>query len=75
MRRNRAAEAAMQAVLQGIVDARNMGHDYFKIAPDLMLVEVARYAATKLNDKNHQIAFLQGYSQARSNHDAWQEDE
>ena len=72
---NRKQLLAAQLEVAAFSAAMDQGRDYFKLAPDLMLVEVARYAATKLNDKNHQIAFLQGYSQARTNYQAWQEDE
>ena len=70
MRKRSAAETAMQAVLAAIESARETGYDYFREQPDLMLVEVARHAATLSTDKNHQIAFLQGYSRARIQ---WQE--
>jgi hypothetical protein len=75
MKRNKAAEAALQAVLAGIETARDAGRDYFKEAPDEMLVTVARWAAIAYDDKHLQIAFLQGYGEARIKHDAWQEGE
>ena len=56
----------MQAALAAIELAREQGYDHFREQRDLMLCEVARHAAKLFpNDKNHQIGFLQGYSQAR----------
>ena len=49
--------------------AHDWGSDYFREHPDLMLIAVARHAATLFAVKQHQIAFLQGYSAARMQHD------
>jgi hypothetical protein len=71
MKHNAKAEAALQAILQAEMDARNEGRDYHKTAPNLMLVEVSRHAS-RLYDKNSLvIAFLQGYSAARIHHEEW----
>ena len=75
LKRNRAAEAALQAMLTAIENARDAGRDYFKTAPDLMMVEVARYASRQYERNDHQIAFLQGYSEARFRHDEYQRGE
>ena len=70
-KRNTAKEAAMQALLAAYTAARELGRDYYREQPDLMLVAVARHAADRFEDKNQQIAFLQGYSHARSDSDAF----
>jgi len=75
VKRNKAAEAALQAALALIEQARDQGRDYFKQSPNEMLVEVSRYASVMFSENHHVIAFLQGYSQARIAHDAWQEGE
>jgi hypothetical protein len=58
-----------QLELEAMIAAMNQGRDYYKQQPNLMLVEVARHAATLLAVKQYQIAFLQGYSQARAQHE------
>jgi|KBSMisStaDraftv2_1062788.scaffolds.fasta_scaffold514951_4 hypothetical protein len=71
MKHNAKAEAALQAILQAEAEARNAGRDYFKTAPNLMLVEVSRHAS-RLYDKNSLVtAYMQGYSAARISHDEW----
>jgi hypothetical protein len=63
---SRRQQAAQEAELKA---ARDWGSDYFREHPNLMLVEVSRWAATLFAVKQHQIAFLQGYSQARAQHE------
>lgn len=58
-RRRQEAEAIEQKA------AHDWGSDYFREHPDLLLIAVARHAATLFAVKQHQIAFLQGYSTAR----------
>jgi hypothetical protein len=58
-----------QAALAEIESARDQGVDYFHEHPDILLIATARHAATLFPGKQHQIAFLQGYSQARSQHE------
>ena len=71
MKRNRAAEAALQAALAAVKAARDLGRDYFKQSPNEMLIEVSRHASTRFTENQHVIAFLQGYSEARLQHDEW----
>lgn len=71
MRHNAKAEAALQAILQAEHEARNAGRDYFKQSPNEMLVEVSRLASRQFDNNAHVIAFLQGYSEARLQHDEW----
>ena len=75
MNRNKAAQAALQALLIGIENARNAGRDYFKQSPNLMLVEVSRHASQCFTSNDHVIAFLQGYSEARIHHDEYKRGE
>ena len=56
--------------------ARDGGRDLFKHKPELMLVEVSRTAASVWPDyKAAQIAYLQGYIEARAQHDAFKRGE
>jgi len=70
------AQAELQAKLAAVEVARDNGRDYFKQEPDQMLVTIARYAAMAYgNDTHLQIAFLQGYVEGRSKHDAFKRGE
>jgi len=72
MRLTAKQEAAMKAALQAQEEARDNGRDYFKTDPDELLVTVARYAAMAYgDDTNRQIAFLQGYIDARQKRDEY----
>ncbi len=73
--RNAKEEAAMQAKLVALDNARDAGRLYFKSAPNLMLVEVSQRGSALYDNNNHMIAFLQGYIEARSNHDAFRRGE
>ena len=64
-KRDKAAEEA----LQQIMDARDQGSNYYRNHSDLMLVEVARHAAELFAEVAHQVAYLQGYSRARIQHE------
>ena len=64
-KRDKAAEVALQAIM----DARNDGSEYHQLCPELMLVEVARHAARLFAEVAHQVAYLQGYSRARIQHE------
>ena len=65
----RKAQLELEAEIAAFGNAFNRGNDYFRQRNDLMLVEVARHAATLFAEEQQQIAFLQGYSRARSQHD------
>jgi len=71
MKRDKAAEAILRAEM----NARDWGREYFRQYPDLMLVDVAREGAERFEDKHQQIAFLQGYSEARIAHDEYKRGE
>lgn len=75
MKPAKAQLAIEQAARDAVDHARNAGGDYFKQSPELMLIEVSRHASTLHDDKNHVVAFLQGYSAARGNHDAFKRGE
>jgi predicted AlkP superfamily pyrophosphatase or phosphodiesterase len=64
-----------QAARTEIDNARDWGRNYYREHPDDMLIAVARYAAGVLAEKQHQIAFLQGYIEARTHHDAFKRGE
>ncbi len=69
-------EAARDAALRIVNDARDQGVDYFHLNPDLLLIEVARHAATLFPDNvNLQIVFLSGYGRARIDQDAFERGE
>ena len=68
-----AAEAAEELMLR---TARDLGRELFGRQPDMALVAVARASATLFNtSKDQQIAYLQGYIEARSHHDAFKRGE
>lgn len=51
-------------------EAREAGHAHYPTAPQALLVEVARLAAEMYAvSKDSQIAFLQGYVEARRQHE------
>jgi hypothetical protein len=49
--------------------ARDMGREYYHTKPDLMLCEVAREAMNHWAWKPAEIAFLEGYQEARKRHE------
>jgi hypothetical protein len=51
--------------------ARDLGRDHFRQKPEAMLIEVSRMASASLTDKKCQLAFLEGYQQARAQHEAF----
>lgn len=63
--RQEKAEAAL-AIEQ---NAEDLGRQFYKQFPTLMLVEVAREGWKQFNDSAQSIAFLRGYTQARLHHD------
>ncbi len=54
---------------QGIQNARDLGREYYQTQPDLMLSEVAREGAMRWAWKPAEIAFLEGYQEARKQHE------
>ncbi len=66
-KKERAEEAACDA-------ARDLGRDHFRQEPEALLIEVMRMAATSLADKKCQLAFLEGYQQARAQRDAFNQE-
>jgi hypothetical protein len=71
----RKAQLELEAAIAAVEQARDAGNEYFHAYGDFMLVEVARHAATLFAVKQHQIAFLQGYSAARAHHEAFERGE
>lgn len=63
-KKQRADEAACDA-------ARDLGRDHFRQKPEAMLIEVSRMASASLADKKCQLAFLEGYQQARAQREAF----
>jgi hypothetical protein len=67
------AAAEREAVL---AVARDLGREAFPHEPELALVTVSRAAAALFpDDKDCQIAYLQGYIEARTQHDAFKRGE
>jgi hypothetical protein len=75
-RRNARKLREQQAAAMAAVEAaREQGREHFHTTPQDLLVAVARYAATLFPDTARQIAFLQGYCEARGQHDAFKRGE
>lgn len=68
------AQLAPEAIslIAAVYDA---GRDYYRKHPDDMLIAVARHAAALFHGKQHQSAFLQGYIEARTQHEAFKRGE
>lgn len=71
MKRNTAALAALQAKLAAIENARDWGREYHRMWPEKSMIEVAREGSERFTEKDHVIAFMQGYSAARIRHEEW----
>lgn len=54
---------------QGLQNARDLGREYHHAQPDLMLSEVAREGAMRWPWKPAELAFLEGYQEARKRHE------
>jgi hypothetical protein len=65
---NKKQLAAIEAACDA---ARDLGRDHFRQKPEAMLIEVSRMASASLTDKKCQLAFLEGYQQARAQHEAF----
>jgi hypothetical protein len=63
-KKQRADEAACDA-------ARDLGRDHFRQEPEALLIEVMRMASSSIADKKCQLAFLEGYQQARAQREAF----
>jgi len=68
MSRNHGRKAPKPADLAPVMDA---GRDYFKQNPDALLVSAARRAAALYASKHDELAFLEGYQQARLQHEQY----
>ena len=68
MSRNHGRKPPKPDDLAPVMDA---GRDYFKQNPDALLVSVARKAAAQYVSKHNQLAFVEGYQQARAQHEAY----
>lgn len=68
---------AQNAALAAIDAAREQGREHFRATPQDPLVAVARHGATLFPDRTsaRQVAFLQGYIEARAHHDAFKRGE
>lgn len=76
MKPTKAQLAAMAELQAATAQARDVGREYFVSGPNRMLVEVARRGATLYpHRKDCEVAFLQGYIEARTNHDAFKRGE
>ncbi len=68
---NKKQLAAIEAACDA---ARDQGRDHFRQKPEAMLIEVSRMASASLADKKCQLAFLEGYQQARAQRDAFNQE-
>ncbi|HEV7356500.1 MAG TPA: hypothetical protein VGN99_00795 [Steroidobacteraceae bacterium] len=76
MKPTKAQLAAMAELQAATAQARDIGREYFVSMPQAMLVEIARHGARLYpHRKDCEIAFLQGYIEARTNHDAFKRGE
>ena len=76
MKPTKAQLAAMAELQAATTQARDIGREYFATGPDLMLIEVARQgSALYPHRKDCAIAFLYGYVEARTHHDAFKRGE
>ena len=65
---NKKERAAFEAAREAALD---QGRDHFRKEPEAMLCEVARTASASLADKECQMAFLEGFKQARAQREAF----
>jgi ferredoxin-NADP reductase len=70
-RKERAAAARLAALLE---TARDLGRDYYSLQPDEMLAAVHRKASALYSTKDEMFAFVEGYTQARAQREAFQRD-
>lgn len=69
---NRKQWAIVQAAqAAALANATDWGRDYHHMWPAKMLIEVAREAAERFEDKGQQLAFIEGYQAARAQRDAY----
>ena len=68
MSRNHGRKPPKPDDLAPIMDA---GRDYFRQQPDALLVSAARKASALYASKHDQLAFLEGYRQARLQHELY----
>jgi len=66
---NRKAQQDAAQVAAVIEGAKEQGRHYYHKAPGLMLVAVGREGAQRFGDSPRTIAFLQGYVEARTQHE------
>lgn len=66
MSRNHGRKPPKPADLAPVMDA---GRAYYKRDPDALLASVMRKAAAQYASEHDQLAFLEGYSQARQQHE------
>lgn len=71
----KAQQLELEAEIAALNSARDWGRDYYRMFPDLMLIAVAREGAERFEAKPHQMAFVQGYTEARANHEAFKRGE
>jgi hypothetical protein len=65
---NKKQLAAIEAACDA---ARDQGRDHFRQEPEALLIEVMRMASASVADKKCQLAFLEGYQQARAQREAF----
>jgi len=75
---NKKQYAIVQAAAQDTLcrTSRDLGREHHRMFPDLLMVAVARAASVLHPDnKEAQLAFLQGYAEARRQRDAYEQGE
>jgi len=73
-RKQREAEQ-QAAAMAAITNARDWGRDYFRRFPELLLIEVSREGSARFDHNDQIVAFLQGYIEARTHHNAFKRGE
>lgn len=72
----KAIAAEIERLNAALETARDLGREAFKAEPELLLISVGQASARIFpDDKDAQIAYLQGYIEARSQHDAFRRGE